>query len=457
MNFHEIRNKLMNEVHRLLPRHLERLLWTKEQLRNFQTSTLRGVLSVAKQNTAWYKEALKNINPDEFELDDLGDLPVLKKDDVMNNWSDVISIPGLTKEIAEDHIQMLREGKIDNPYFDDRYLFIATGGSSGKRGLFVWDFGFLKETVCITYRYLIDQEIRCRYKGPMKLATVEAPTLLHGSAHLFTINVRPEIEVRILSAVEPLARLNNILNGYRPNYLVGYASVIAELARDQLKGDLNIQPRWVSTNSEPLDEDMRSVIREAWGTEARNSWGSVEIGCVAVETGNRPGMIIGEDGVILEPVDENLQPVRESRDARKVIVTSLINRSMPIIRYVIDDVLEIEDDDVEFAAFRRIKSILGRADNWFVYGDARIHPMAFRDVLSQVKEIEEYQIQQTTDGAAVKLICESRPDLERISNKIKGNLLKQGLDNPQVTVDVVNSLPRHPETGKVKRFIPLKS
>jgi phenylacetate-CoA ligase len=457
MNFDETRRKLINEVHQLLRQHLERLVWTKDHLINFQTIRLREILSIAKQNTSWYKESLKNVDPNEFKLEELGDLPVLSKDDVTNNWNDVVAVPGLRKEIAEDHLEMLREGKIDNPYFDDRYLFIATGGSSGKRGLFIWDWEFLKETACISYRYLADQEIRCGYNGPMKLATIEAPTLLHGSAHLFTINVLPEIEVRTLSAVESLVRLNNILNEYRPNYLVGYASVIAELARDQLKCDLNIQPRWVSTNSEPLDEDMRSIIKEAWGIEARNSWGSVEIGCVAVEAGNRSGMIIGEDGVILELVDDSLQHVGESKDATKVVATSLINRSMPIIRYVIEDVLEIEDDNIEFPAYRRIKSILGRADNWFVYENSRIHPMAFRDVMSQVKEIEEYQILQTRDGAAIKLICEDKPEVEQILNKIKENLRKQGLKNPHVTVDIVNSLPRHPETGKVKRFIPLKS
>lgn len=440
----------------MLPQHLKRLVWTKEQLKSFQTTRLREILHIAKENTSWYRETLKNFDPDEIRLEDLGNLPTLSKDDVMNDWNNVIAVPQLTKDTAEAHIEILREGNIDNPWFDDRYLFIATGGSSGKRGLFVWDFEFLKETACITYRYLVDQEIRCGYKGQMKLATIEAPTLLHGSAHLFTINVRPEIEVRILSAVEPLRRLNSILNEYRPNYLVGYASVIAELARDQLKGDLTIQPRWVSTNSEPLDEDMRSIIREAWGTDARNSWGSVEIGCVAAETGNRSGMIIGEDGVILEPVDDNLQPVSESRDARKILATSLINRSMPIIRYVIDDVVEIEDDDIEFPAYRRIKSILGRADNWFVYKNSRIHPMAFRDVISQVKEIDEYQILQTSDGATIRLTCEGNPDLEAISKRIKENLRKQGLENPQVTVDIVSTLPRHPETGKVKRFIPLK-
>ena len=83
--------------------------------------------------------------------------------------------------------------------------------------------------------------------------------------------------------------------------------------------------------------------------------------------------------------------------------------------------------------------------------------MAFRDVMSQVKEIDEYQILQTSDGAAIRLICEGKPDLEEMSNRIEENLRKQGLENPHVTVDIVSTLPRHPETGKVKRFIPLKS
>jgi phenylacetate-CoA ligase len=457
MNFDQTREKLINEVHQLLPQHLERLVWTKEQLRSFQTIRMREILNIAKHNTSWYKETLNNFDPSEFELEELRNLPTLNKEDVMNNWNEVVAVHELRRDIAEDHLERLREGKTDNPYFDDRHLFIATGGSSGKRGLFVWDGQFLKETACITYRYLVNQEIKRGYKGPMKLATIEAPTLLHGSRHLFTLNVCPEIEVKALSAVEPLAKLNKILTEYRPNYLVGYASVIAELARDQLKGNMDIQPRWISTNSEPLDDDMRFIIKQAWGIEPCNSWGSVEIGCVAVETGNRSGMTIGEDGVILERVDDNLKPVRRSKDARKVLATSLINRTMPIIRYVIDDVLEIEDDNIEFPAYRRIKSILGRADDWFVYKKSRIHPMAFRGVLSQVKEIDEYQTLQTRDGAAIKLICQDKPDLEQISNRIKEILRKQGLENPQVTVDLVSTLPRHPETGKVKRFIPLKS
>lgn len=418
---------------------------------------MREILKIAKHDTSWYGETLKNFDPREFKLEELGNLPTLNKEDVMNNWNEVVAVPELTKDVAEVHLERLREGKTDNPYFDDRYLFIATGGSSGTRGLFVWDQEFLKETACITYRYLVNQEMKRGFKGPMKLATIEAPTLLHGSRHLFTINVLPEIEVKALSAVDPLAKLNNILTEYKPDYLVGYASVVAELARDQLKGDLEIQPRWISTNSEPLDEDMRSIIKEAWGIDPCNSWGSVEIGCVAVESGNHSGMTIGEDGVILEPVDDNLKPVIRSKDVRKVLATSLINRSMPIIRYVIEDALEIEDDNIEFPAYRSIKSILGRADYWFVYKDSRIHPMAFRDVLSQVREIDEYQVLQTRTGAAIKLICEDKPDLERISNKIEENLRKQGLEDPQVTVDLVNILPRHPETGKVKRFIPLKS
>ena len=234
-----------------------------------------------------------------------------------------------------------------------------------------------------------------------------------------------------------------------------FASSAAELASAQLRGELDISPMWAATNSSPLDDVMRERIKEAWGVKACNTWGCVEIGMAAVESAETPGLIICEDAVILELVDEDDNPVSDVKDTARVLGTSLLNKTCPMIRYEVDDILEISGGFDQYPSYKRITDIPGRAMNWFKYGDLRVHPMAFSDILDLAKEVEEYQVVQTEKGGIVRLVCNAEPDQEEIIESIKKELEKDGLKNPEVKVEIIDSLPRHPETGKVKRFVAL--
>ncbi len=456
MDYKKIMESVWADIQKLMPEHLERLSWTPEQLREYQTKALRGILTFAKENTPFYQEVLSSVDTGNFKIEDLSKLPPTDKTLHMERWDDFVAAPGITYEIAEKHLERVRSGKLENPFYNDRYLFIATGGSTGKRGLFIWDTEFLKETVCLTYRYLIDSEQNAGYRGAMKLATVEAPTLLHGSQFLFPSKVLPEFELLRLTAIDPVSEQCEKLNDFKPTYLVGYPSSLIELAYAQLSGDLDIHPRWVSTNSGPLDQTMRARMKEAWGVKTCDSWGSVEIGSVACETMDSPGMVIGEDGVILELVDHSNNPVDEPKDAAKVLATCLFNKSLPMIRYEIDDVMDIGQGYAEYPAYKRIKNILGKATNWFLYGDTKVHPMAFSDILVTEKEVEEFQVVQTEQGAHIKLVCNGEPNIKEMKDTILKNLNKYGLHDPIVDFEVVDSLPHHPETGKVARFVRLQ-
>ena len=113
----------------------------------------------------------------------------------------------------------------------------------------------------------------------------------------------------------------------------------------------------------------------------------------------------------------------------KVLVTSLFNRSLPMIRYELTDVAIPAPEPCSCGAvFPLIKEVRGRADDAFRYpGGLAVHPLVFRTPLGQHPMIEQYQVQQTSKGAAVKI----------------------------VTRGTVEALARHKETGKLKRFVPL--
>lgn len=123
----------------------------------------------------------------------------------------------------------------------------------------------------------------------------------------------------------------------RPTHLVGYATVIGKLARAAVAGNLDIRPVRVSTNSEPLFEDDRQAIREAWDVPVHNLWGSTEIGVQAVGCGHGEGLHVCEDEVVLERVDENGTPVAADVPAARTLATGLANRTFPFIRYDLGD------------------------------------------------------------------------------------------------------------------------
>ena len=67
----------------------------------------------------------------------------------------------------------------------------------------------------------------------------------------------------------------------------------------------------------------------------------------------------------------------------------------------------------------------------------------------------EYQAYQTERGVDVAIVADGPLDATGIANAIEGGLRGAGLLNPTASVREVCVMPRHPQTGKVRRFIPL--
>jgi hypothetical protein len=55
----------------------------------------------------------------------------------------------------------------------------------------------------------------------------------------------------------------------------------------------------------------------------------------------------------------------------------------------------------------------------------------------------------------VAVIADGSFDAAAVARAIEGNLRQAGVENATATVRTVDVLPRHPQTGKTRRFIPL--
>ena len=160
---------------------------------------------------------------------------------------------------------------------------------------------------------------------------------------------------------------------------------------------------------------------------------------------------------VLEPVDRDRRPVAAGVLSDTVLLTNLVNPTLPLIRYEITDRVRVIDEPCPCGCtFTRIDDIEGRLDHVFTYADGTVvHPHVFRSPLSQVPEVVEYQVRQTATGADVDIRL-AGPGRPRRAGRValSTHLHEAGLADPEVSLQVVTHGDRTP-AGKPRRFVPL--
>jgi phenylacetate-coenzyme A ligase PaaK-like adenylate-forming protein len=451
------RREQLAAVAQRLPAHVARLSWSKDQIKSERQRALRETLAFAQAKSPWHAKRLGGVDAASFTEADLARLPVMTKSDVMSSWDEVVTDRRLTLAGCNADITAKLEGKTRDYYYLDDYLVIATGGSSGVRGVFPWSWNEFIEIACATFRYQLRDEPRDRLSGQRLLAVIEAGEIVHGSPFLFSVSTDPAARVQWFPADTPLAALVDALNEAQPTQINCFGSVMEELGAEALSGRLKIGPHRVTTNSEPLLPETRDAIRKVWGLEINNMWGCVEVGHIGIECDAHEGMHMTDDLIITEFVDDQNQPARDPDAIARVLVTSLFGRTLPLIRYELTDIPVPGDRPCSCGAnFPLISGVKGRADVIFVYpGGVHIHPLVFRTPLGQNADIAEYQVLQTRDGAKIGVVASGPIDIAALRRQIVDGLAASGLRDAQIGINLVASLERQKETGKLKRFIPL--
>ena len=283
------RREQLAAVAERLPAHVARLSWSKDQIRNERQRALRETLAFAQAKSPWHARRLSGIDAATFVEADLSRLPVMTKTDVMSSWDEVLTDRRLTLAGCNADITAKLEGKTHDYYYLDDYLVIATGGSSGVRGVFPWSWNEFIE-ICATFRYQLRDEPPDRLSGRRLLVVIEAGEIIHGSPFLFSVSTDPAARIQWFPAATPLAALVEALNEARPTQINCFGSVMQELGAEAVSGRLKISPHRVTTNSEPLLPDTRDAIRKAWGVKINNMWGCVEVGHIGIERDAHEGM-----------------------------------------------------------------------------------------------------------------------------------------------------------------------
>jgi phenylacetate-CoA ligase len=123
----------------------------------------------------------------------------------------------------------------------------------------------------------------------------------------------------------------------KPRVMFGHAHSIYLLAR-YLKdtGVSDLQPAGIISTSMMLLTPEREFIEQVFGCRVTNRYGCEEVGLIACECERHDGLHLNVDHVVVEFLRADGSDADPGEEA-SIVVTDLINRGMPLIRYCVGD------------------------------------------------------------------------------------------------------------------------
>jgi len=445
-----LRQRFQAGMQTRLPEHLGRMTWSAERIAEQQRAGLRRLLAHAMAHSPFHARRLAGVDAGRFEPADLRSLPVMTKADMMADFDDVVTDRAITREAVERHIA--RMGELPEP-LAGKYICLASGGSSGTRGVFCLDCEAAVEMGLAVLRPTIARMLTAGPPpgGPV-IGFVTAPAAVHATRVLSALNDGGAMRLVHAPATLPLGEIVARLNAGRPNVIVGYPGMLLVLAGERSAGRLTIAPQSIASTSENLTAEAAVAIEEAFGVGVSNTFGSSE-GLMGVANPGEDSISLASDLVIVELVDAENRPVPAGAPSDKVLITNLYNLAQPLIRYELSDCFVQRADAPDHGHMR--VTVEGRSDESLVYDFATVHPLVIRGPMVKTPEVTEYQVRQTPRGGDVDVVVNAPIDERGLAERIATSLAAAGLRDPQVTVRTVAAIDRNPQTGKARRFVPL--
>jgi len=376
----------------------------------------------------------------------LDELPVLTKEMVMEDFDKLVTDPTVRLEDVEAHLATLSGG---DELLGGRYRVASTSGSTGRRGLFLWDPGEWA-TVLASYNRSFDWAgVGAGLTHRTRMAVVSSTTPWHQSARVGASVSSPWVPTLRIDSGDPLESIVERLGGFQPRVLVAYASMAHLLAEEQLAGRLRNSPGFVFGSSEVFTEQAKRRVEEAWGEKPLEVYAATESAGIASECEQHQGMHLFEDLVITEVVDENNKPVPPGTFGEKVLVTVLFSRTIPLIRYEMSDSVKPATSPHCPCGrpFAVIEGIQGRAEDVLRFpatsgGQVSVQPIVFHRVMDTVPA-GGWQIAQEPSELTMLLsgVREGFTDATLIDS-LRQELGAQGAIVPPVKVRHVPNIPR---------------
>lgn len=365
--------------------------WKAERLEELQNRRLRMMIKHAYENVPYYRRIFKerNLDPNDIkEKDDLRKLPILTKDDIRKNLTDLIARNVPKSKFIEAH----SSGSTGEPlkYFLDKRAY-SMGWAQTFR---CWGWA--------GYR-IGDKYVKISL-NPRKGIKKRIQDALMRCTYIYSSGIREDnVEVYLKKMIG-----SKIIRSYASS-----AYMLAKLGESK---DVP-KPNAFATTGEILYDRWRKKIEEVFETMVLDGYGG-ESTPIAFQCPSGAYHVCAES-VILEVLrgDEPTDGMGE------VVITNLDNWAMPLIRYKLNDIVTPSNGCDCGRDLPTLKSIEGRDTDIVITPNGFLVVHFFTILFEYIEGVDAFQVvQEEMDRLTIKIVKNNKfkeKDKEYIKNKIR--------------------------------------
>ena len=290
--------------------------WEPERIRQQQWNRLREIVAYASRHCPYYATRLAEVgvSVDIKDWDEFRRIPVLTKQDIREQGTRLLS-----REFAREDLVESRTGgstgKALTLYCDKQCQELRNAAAMRSDQWAGWDIGM---------------KVAAVWGNPPVANTVKKKLrnmLLDRFMYLDTMQIN---ETSVMQFVQEWYRED-------PKVLFGHSHSLFILATFLRKLEIrDLRPQGIISTSMMLLDPERRLIEEIFRCKVTNRYGCEEVSLIACECERRDGLHVNLDHVIVEFLRDDGTQAAPGEEAN-IIVTELINRGMPLIRYRVED------------------------------------------------------------------------------------------------------------------------
>jgi phenylacetate-CoA ligase len=403
-----------------------------DAIRALQLRRLRSLLTLAYDRCPFYRQRFDAIglHPDDVgSLEELRLLPPLEKSDIQEQGGRMVA-RGWPQD---DLLPNQTGGSTGTPirFFLDRERKCSRAAATLRHNRWAgWEPG---DRAAVIWGAPMDQPadgLRAR----LRAALLREPLWLDAA----NLNERK------------LAEFHAALNKWRPKIIQAYARsavLFAGYVRD--RGLRAYRPHSLVTSAEMLSAEDRHLLEEVFACPVFDRYGCREVSVVASECPAHTGLHVNSECLYLE-IETADGPAADG-EVGSILVTDLLNRAMPLIRYRIGDLGAWASGNCPCGrGLPRLEKLHGRSTDFLVGSDGRLVSGVFLAtyVVANRPSLGQVQIRQDRAGAVVYRVCPGRDfDPEADVAYLQAATRRHLGDRAEADTELVEGLPAEP-SGK---------
>jgi len=410
---------LKQDIYRNYIGYFEMQKKTPNEIRKYQDEKMRSMIGYAFNTTAYYNKKFSQCG---------------LQDGIKTGDFDIENIPILTKAEIKAHAKEMISNTVDKADIREGH----TGGSTGAPITYYYDnLPLVKMLAALRYFYSW-----CGWQpGEKILHFWGAKQDLKAGKTLKTAIAEYVLAEKRLPAYEydeaTLEQWYKVFISYQPKVIQGYASILAAFAkylRDTNKTAHNL--KGVYSTAEVLYPNQRKIIEDVFGCKVYNQYGCREIPGIACECSHGNMHILPDMAYVESQPDSH---------GNRLIVSSLVNHAMPLIRYELGDMGGLKAGECECGMpYPMMEMGMCRSNDIIMTpGGKNIYPSYFVHLLDKFEHIERYQFRQTDPGKMILYVSKTGVDsATENALQLLDAQVKQEIDNDfSIELKLVDTIP----------------